>query len=312
MDDYPFLDGLLETTDADLEVFDQCFSQALPLSKIWDDSSNGAKFVTWDSEFERFLKHRKELIDYEGRETFLPWRIYSTLNLKWLDGYAYKQQAGDCASFSAKNSLKASNLTNALLTGRSPIEIAPSITYAIARGNGTPRFGNGLNLNPLSKWLAEVGNFWTVDFGRYDGGRNVAKLRDNERTKRNNALTTQSIICYLPEASFEACYLACSAGFGVTMGTGRYPISATVNGDGFAVPGQWKSGGHAMAFTSAFETSGRQYIYLENSHDNRYVSDRFARERQPGVWIDRNTFLILAQTKFKYGTWHVNIGELPK
>jgi hypothetical protein len=269
------------------------------------------KIMSWDSEWEKFIKHRAEIIDNDGRESYLPWNLYHSLGLNWLDGYNYIQTLGDCCGHANKNALKASNFTNARRTGKTPREIALSVAYGIARGNGRMSHGNGLNLNPMSRWAATVGNYWTSDFGKYDGGRYTGKWRKGSEQDRN-ALKTQSIIIHLPTPSFDLVYAACAAGFGINMGTGTYPIASKLSSDGVATPSNWRSGGHAMAFIAAWTApSGRRYVYLENSHGARYAADRFNPNRQHGCWIDEAAFNQMARNNaFRFGIWYVNLGEM--
>jgi len=310
MDDYPFLDGLLETSDEDQQCFDECFAAAIPLAALWKDSNNDAKIVQWDSEWEKYLAHRKALIENEGRESFLPWNLYRELKLQWINGYAFAQSTGDCCSFGHKNSLKASNLVNAKLTGKQPIEIANSMTYAIARGNGRVRFGSGLNLNPMSKWSSQIGNFWTSDFGKYDTGKYCRDYKKGS-VQDAHALQTQSVIVYLPEPDFDHVFAVCAAGFGINMGTGTYPITSQVNSDGLSVPSSWKRGGHSMSAVAAFvASSGTEYVYVENSHGNRYKPDKLFGEAQPGFWCNRTHWNKMATSQ--YGNDYVNVGELPR
>jgi hypothetical protein len=307
-EDYPFLDGLLESTEDDVRMFGECMAAAIPLSALWKDANNESKIIQWDSDVEKYLAHRNELINNEGRESFLPWNIYRDMNVDWIDGYAFAQRSGDCCSFGHKNSLKASNLTNAKRTGNKPVEIANSMTYALARGNGRVKFGSGLNLNPMSKWAAQVGNYWTSDFGKYDTGR---YCRDYKKggVLDSHALQTQSVIIYLPEPSFDCVFAVCAAGFGINMGTGTYPIASQVNSDGLSVPSSWKRGGHSMAFIAAFEgQSGKRYVYLENSHGARYKADKLFGSAQYGCWCNEDDIRRMAT--FNYGTWYANVGEL--
>jgi hypothetical protein len=307
--DYPFLDGLLESTPSDLECFDILMAGAVPLSALWKDKNNDAKVIRWDSGFENYLQHRAALINYEGEESFLPWNVYKALNVPWQDGYAVTQKTGDCCSFGHRNSLKVSNLTNAKLTKRMPVEIANSMTYALARGNGRVSFGSGLNLNPMSKYSAEVGNFWTSDFGRYDAGKYCRSYKKGS-VHDSHALQTQSIIIPLPEPSFDYVYNICAAGFGINMGAGIYPTASQVNSDGLAQASGYKSGGHSMAFAAAYTgASGRRYVYLENSHGARYKADKLFGSAQYGCWCSESDVKRMAT--FRYGTWYANAGEMP-
>jgi len=291
-------------------MFDECYSQAVSLSAAFKNIDDTPKYVSWDAELETWLRHRAALIDEDGRAEYLPWRLYESLGLQWLDGYNYTQKTGDCCSMGHKNSLKRSNLTNAKRTGRTVPEIAASMTYAIARGNGRVNFGSGLNLNPMGKWAAQKGNFLTADFGSYDTGSYTRKYQAGSGQDKN-ALKHQSVILFLPAASFDHTFLMCSAGVGINMGTGTYPTGSSVNGEGFGVASSWKNGGHAMAFVATMVSpSGRRYIYLENSHGNRYAADRYNNQRQSGCWIDETAFKKIAASGFRYGTWYGNIGEL--
>jgi hypothetical protein len=267
------------------------------------------KSFQWDSEWERHIKHCADLIDYEGREKWLPWNIYKKLNLKWLDGYNFTQNTGDCASMGHKNATKASNLTNALRTGRMPKEIAQSVAYAIARGNGKKAlFGSGCNLNPMAKWTATKGNFLTSDFGRYDTGRYVGKYKPGSEQDKN-ALKNQTIPIFLPQPSFDYCYAACAAGFGVHIGSGIYPTGSVVNGDGLGVANSWKYGGHAVSLVAACRgKSGRRYVYMENSHPPNYAADLFFPAKQRGCWMTEEDTNKMGT--FLYGVWYVCLTEM--
>ena len=157
--DFIFPDGLIESSEQDLQVFDECFSSAIPSSLLWKDLDDAAKFVQWDADWVERLQHRKALIDKEGRIASFPWNIYKSKGLDWKLGFAPSQgNLGSCCLFGHTNSLITSNLTNSVRTGKPAPEINSSITYAVARGNGTARWGSGLNLIPMSKWSAEIGN----------------------------------------------------------------------------------------------------------------------------------------------------------
>ena len=310
MSDDEFIDGLLESTEEDLRMFDECYSQAISISAAFKDTDNEPKYVTWDAELETWLRHRAAVIDEDGRANYFPWVLYETLGLQWLDGYNYKQKSGDCCSMGHKNSLNCSNLSNAKRTGRTAPEIAASMTYALARGNGRVKFGSGLNLNPMSKWAAQKGNFITSDFGRYDTGAYVRKYQAGSQQDKN-ALKHQSTILFLPEPSFDHTFLMVSAGVGVNMGTGTYPTGSSVNGEGLGVASSWKNGGHAMAWIATMISQTRKrYLYLENSHGNRYVADKYNNKPQSGCWIDEAAFKKIAASGFRFGTWYGNIGEM--
>lgn len=308
---YAMCNGLRPSTERDLEIFHQVRASARPLSTIWKDKDDSAKVIEWDEDWERYLDHRAALIDEDGREQYLPWNIYKALKLDWLDGYGYAQRVGDCGSFGHKNSLKASNLTNAFRTKRPPREIALSIMYGLARGDGLMRFGDGCNLGPLAKYASQVGNYWTEDFGRYDAG-GYCRMYQPGSDQDTHAKQTQSVIVFLPEATFDYCYLATSAGFGVNMGSSYYPTSSSLNKDELGVVDGYGRGGHCMAFVASHcAPSGQRYLYLENSHPTKYVNDKLnPTEHQWGVWVDEKQFKKLSSDGFVYGNWYVNIGEL--
>jgi len=69
-------DGSIESTEQDLQVFDECFSAALPFTALWKDANNTAKFMQWDSGWVDYAEHRKRLLDKEGRFESFPWSIY--------------------------------------------------------------------------------------------------------------------------------------------------------------------------------------------------------------------------------------------
>lgn len=303
--------GLRPRTERDYQLFSECQAKAVPLSALWEDRDDDAKVVSWDAAWERFIQHRAGLIEAMGKERFLPWNIYKELNLDWLDGYDFVQQVGDCGSMGHKNSLKTSNLTNALFTGRKPREIACSVMYGIARGDGKMNFGNGCNLDPLAKYSAEKGNYWTEDFGPYDAGRYCKKYRPGG-VQDEHAKKSQSVIVYLAEPEFDLVYNACAAGFGVNMGSSIYPTGSSLNEDNLGEVDGFGSGGHCMAWVASTvgKKTGRRYVYLENSHPTKYASDELNPGHQWGVWVDERRFKKIANNAFIYGNWYVNIGEL--
>ncbi|MCL2622436.1 MAG: hypothetical protein FWD31_02120 [Planctomycetaceae bacterium] len=306
--------GLRESTAEDLAMFDECMSSAVPFTFHWEDRDNSAKVFQWDDEWKRYVKHLADLIDDEGREVYLPWNIFEELQLSFLDGYATTQGSGDCLSFGHGNATQTTMLTIGKRTGRVPIEIAYSMTYAIARGNGRPDFGSGLNLNPMSKWSSTVGNYWTSDFGRYDTGSYVRKYQKGSH-QDINALRTQTIPVYLPRPDFNLCYDACAAGFGITMGTDFFPSASMLNSDGLGVPSSYSRGGHSMSWTAAWKAaSSKRYLFLKNSHGPRYVADSLSKgKKQFGCWVDEANFRrIVANNVFRFGTWYVALCELPR
>ena len=170
------------------------------------------------------------------------------------------------------------------------------------------KHGSGCNLNPMAKWSATVGNFWASDFGKYDGGRYVAKYRRGSEQDRN-ALRTQSIIIHLPSPNFDFCYTACAAGFGINIGSSIYPTGSTVNSDGLAQAATWKAGAHAVALIAAFRgRSGRRYVFMENSHKARCDADSLNPNRQWGCWMDESDLKRMYTERF--GRWYVNLGEM--
>jgi len=303
--------GLRESTKEDLQCYEELASIAMPFTAHWEDANDAVKSFQWDASFDRYIEHCAKLIDDAGRENWLPWNLYNSLGLDWLDGYNFSQGIGNCCGHAHKNSLKASNLTNARRTGRTPREIHLCIAYGIARGNGRMNMGSGLNLNPMAKWAATVGNFWTSDFGRYNSGQTARNWRSGSPACAN-ALKTQSIIVHLPSASFDHVFRACAAGFGITMGTHTFPAASAPNSDGLSVPTRYRNGGHAEAFIAAWiAASGKRYVYQENSHGARYAGDSLHPGWQDGCWIDEVEFRKMAPANvFRWGQWYVNLGEM--
>lgn len=307
-----FVDGLLESTEADLQCYDELTKRSVSLSQAWLDVDDKPKMLSWDSDLENHLEHRKALIDYEGREQNLPWHIYTRLGLQWIDGYNYAQQSGDCASMGHKNSLKASSIYNAAFGNATPVETYPCATYALARGDGQARFGSGLNLNRMQDCACKTGNFLTSDMGAYDCGRQMRRWAPTE-LQRSHALAHQSILIPLPSFDFDTVCALCAAGIGVCFGTGRYPTSGVLADNGLCVPRTWKNGGHAMAFTAALEKSGTRYVFLENSHGVRRYCDSkgISINHGCGCWIDAADFAIMAKTGSRYGSAYGHLLELP-
>jgi len=302
--------GLLESTAEDKALLNECFAAAVSLSTLWENRNDEVKILAWDREWEDYLNRRALLIDVDGRTNYLPWNAYKKLGLQWLDGYALAQNTGDCVSFGHRNALKTSNFTNGLRTGRKPREIAHSMTFAIARGSyNRPNFGSGANLTPMAKASAQYGNYWTEDFGKYDTGAYCRKFKKGS-VQDEHAKQTQSIICFLPENTFDNCYKVCRAGFGIVIGTSIFPGGSHVNEDGLARVSRWDRGAHCTSLIATWEgNSGQRYIYLENSHPTQYDSDNLNEGHQWGCWITQDDFNKMNRGE-DYGGWYVNIGEL--
>jgi len=306
--EYLLSNGLTETTEADELCYSELQDIAVPFTAHWIDSNNAVKAMQWDTAWEKYIAHCAELIDFEGRESYLPWNLYKSLNLNWVDGYSYVQLLGDCAGHTLKNSGKASQLTTAKRTGKIPREIALSTVYSIARGNGKVQHGSGCNLNPLMKWACTNGNYWTSDFGKYDGGKYVSKYKKGSEQDKH-ALQTQSIALSLPEPSFDYCYAPCKAGFGISIGSHIYPTGSTLNSDNLGQASAWKNGAHALSLVTATKgKSGKRYVYVENSHGAKYAADQYNPNKQWGCWLDENDIKKMAT--FKYGVWFVNLMEM--
>ena len=306
--------GLRETTAADQRLMDELMASAVPYSDIARNRDDEKKVIAWDKSLEDFLFHRSKLLQNEGFEKFLPWNLYRALNVDWLDGLFYPQRSGDCCSFGHGNSLNFSNLVTAFLRhdGVKPPEIARSMTYALARGNGKAKFGSGLNLNPMAHYAATLGNYHTADFGRYDTGRYCNKYRGGEQDI--HARKSQSIIIPLPKCRFDLCFLLAAAGIGINIGSGYFPSGASLGPDGMASRIAWSKGGHSIAIVAACTVNGRRYLYVVNSHGAKYSADRYSAQKQWGCWIDEAAFERLRQgcggDTMKYGNWYGNIGEL--
>jgi hypothetical protein len=302
--------GLLETSESDQLCYDECFARQIPFTAHWANLDDTMKSFAWDTEWEKFIRHCGEVIDYEGREKWLPWKIYAEQGLQWLDGYNFVQRTGDCYSFAHRNATKTCNLTNAKRLDKKPIEFAHSVVYALARGNGKVSFGSGCNLNPGAKWAAAKGNYWTSDFGRYDAGKYVSQYKPGS-VQDTNALKTQTIPLFLPEPNFDYCYAVCSAGFGIVIGSTVYPTSAVPNDDGLSVPTGWKHSDHATALIAAFKgKSGKRYIYLENSHGDKYAGDSLHTNKQHGCWLTEADFKRMIVNAYRFGVWYAALTEM--
>jgi hypothetical protein len=304
---FEMCNGLRESTEEDLQIAKECFDAQIPLSAYWARTDNDAKYITWDSEWEKYCKHRAELIDFEGRDKFLPWKLHEENKGTW-DSWGYLQKTGDCCSFGNLSSLHASQLTICKTTGRTPVGINPSYTYAFARGNGRMSFDSGLNLSPMMKYAAKIGNYRIQDVGKYD-----CSVRNYNSQYDAGALQNQTIAVILPKVDFDLIFLACSAGFGVHTGASRYPSSSSVNSDGLAVASGFSSGGHATAYVAAYTSkSGKRYIYFMNSHGAKYAADELSGgQKQHGCWVDNQLYRSHAITS-SYGAPYVNLPEIPK
>jgi hypothetical protein len=309
-----FPDGLLESTKEDILLFDECFASAIPFTALHRDRDDTAKFVQWDNAWVEYLRHRQKLLDHEGRVNMFPWNIYYSLGLKWSQGYAFSQGAiGTCSRFGVTNAIQCNRLITTVRLGRKDCpEINPNYAYAVARGNGTPRWGSGANLNPLAKWIAEIGCHLVSDVGPYDA--NGSSLKKVNATTNANALKNQPTIIYVPgkdTPKFDDVFLAVQAGVGVCMGSGVYAVTAEIGASGLAEASQFKNGGHSQAFVEGIIENGKRYLYLLNSHGaTRYKGDKYYPNGQPGCWYDEQKFQKIASGAYRYGNWFCPVSEM--
>jgi hypothetical protein len=298
--------GLTIATEAELAAFDECMANAVPFSLIHENKDDTKKFIEWDSSFEEFCEHRRKLIDNEGRNGLFPWQIYDRFALKWMSGFGTSQGSkGSCCAFGHGNSLNASNLTNWIFSGKPAPDIFFSEIYALAKGNGKPVWGDGLNLSVISKWAAEVGNFLSSDYGEYTA---TGKYIDRpSETKKANALKHQSIIIPLPDTKFSTVYSVAAAGIGINIGSSRYFTTAAVDQNGIAVGKGITSGGHSEAVTAALEKNNTRYVFIQNSHGSRYKGDLYG--NTTGYWVTESGWNTLNVDQ-RYGKIYANVGEL--
>jgi len=77
--EYLISNGLTETTEEDQQCYDECMANVIPFTAAWEDLDDSVKILAWDSEWEKHLSHRADVIDIEDRASYLPWRLYNNL-----------------------------------------------------------------------------------------------------------------------------------------------------------------------------------------------------------------------------------------
>ena len=308
-------EGLVEQNEQDMEQEQLLFNSAVPLSIAWKDRDHAKKIITWDSDFEKCIEHRIRLFKFGGIERYMPWNIYKEMGLNWVNGYTLNQSSlGSCAGAAFRNSQMHSGLVDAKMTDSAPTETGVDIVYALSRSsNGRINWGSGSNGTNLVKYGTEIGNYWTSDIGKYDTrGSNVTQANMDNPAFKARALQNQSIVCFLPEVSFDLFYKACAAGMSIWIGSPAFPSAAKKNSDGISVPSNFTSGAHATSFNYAFEVNGIRYLSWDNQHGNRYSGGSGNRFNSPatGTCITQADFNTFRITK-SYGTPFVHLTELP-
>ena len=312
-DEFLMSNGLLPQTEEEMDLEEQLFDSAIPLSLAWKERDDFKKVLLWDSAFEEYLEHRQILILHKGPENYFPWKIHDSMNLNLVNGFALNQGAqGSCAGAAWRNSLLCSDLVNAKLSDSgSIVETGVDMVYAMARGNGRLNFGSGCNGTPLVKYGTEIGNYRTADVGKYDPrGSNVTQRNFDNPVFKANALKHQSICCYLPDTSFDTFFKACSAGLSVWIGSPSFPASGTLLGSINTVS-RFTSGAHATCFTFGMVQDGIKRLFFQNSHGPRYASGCRYCSPNTGCWVDQTAFLQFRINR-KYGMPFVHFGELVK
>jgi hypothetical protein len=311
-DDTEFLldNGLVEMNDEETREEEICMNSALPLSLVWKNRDDNEKYVRWDDELVRYMKHNQMLIDQGGRESFEPFTIYQSMGLNFLDGFALNQGSlGSCCGAAHRNAHIQTTLVDAKLMGVKPIETSLSITYAVARGNGRIAWGSGLNLQPMAKWAAKIGNYLTSDMGKYDTrGGNVNAA--NKQRFSPNALKHQSTPCYLPNVSFDTFYEVARAGWCCNIGSSSWASGSVIDANGMSVGNGKSTGAHATCLGGfAIEINGTKYILWTNSHGPRFRQGTRIKQNPFGCFMTKQNWNLLAIST-RFGTPYINFSEM--
>jgi hypothetical protein len=309
-EEYLLNNGLVEMDEAEAAEEQICMSSAVPISLVWKNRDDSEKYVAWDDDLMKYMKHNQRLIDQGGRESFEPFTIYNEMGLNLLDGFAlFQESLGSCCGSSHRNSHLQTTLVDAKLMQTKPIETHLGITYAIARGNGRIAWGSGLNLVPMSKWAAKIGNYLSSDMGKYTtSGAGVTTA--NQQKYAANALKHQSTPCYLPNISFDTFYEVARAGWACNIGSSSWPSGSVIDKNGMSIGSGKSTGGHATCLGGfAIEINGVKYILWTNSHGARFKQGTRIRQSPCSTFMTEENWHLLA-INTKYGTPYVNFSEM--
>jgi len=216
----------------------------------------------------------------------------------------------NCCNFGHIHATRITSLTHAKLHGGiKPVELNSIIAYSLGRGSGKISFGSGLNLQPMSKWAAKVGNHLTSDIGRYDTrGSNATSA--NQQRFAANALRHQTIPCYLPDLSFNTFYELARAGCACNIGSTSWPSGSRIDSNGMSVGEGKSNGSHAtMCGGFAIEINGVKYIYWQNSHGARFKQGTRIRQNPFGCFMTKTNWNLLQLNK-KFGCPYIPFTEL--
>jgi len=215
----------------------------------------------------------------------------------------------NCCMAAHRNAGTCSDLVHAKLLGVKPIELNCSIPYALGRGSGRLAWGSGLNLSPMSNYAAREGNYRVADVGPYNiRGDGVTEA--NRQKFGANARKHQSIICHLPNLSFDTFYFIARAGLACNFGASSWFGGGTTDGNGMRIGTGRSTGDHAMMLAGfAISINNTSYLWWGNSHGGRYGSGTRIKNPPSGCFATKSNWGTFA-IKTGYGIPYIGLSEL--
>ena len=285
------VNGALALTDSEVEQQTRAIAGAVPIDALFD-AEGEMPVIAWDNALEDYLNDR---IDYRRSLTkkgvcLWPWVINAELSKdrRKTDVFLWNQGSlPSCTSTAGAHVYQAETLIE--IAEGAPIDYDatnPLYTHYGATGGA---IGQGLSPGAAARSFNTVGAFLVSEVGA-DNLRSPSDYR--ERTK--DAARPYAF----PVAAF---FLLAEAGIPFTIASSQFYNSGTTDKNGVGIGGSVTAGAHSEAFLGAYyEVAGTKYAYVQNSHGDRYGSDKTGRPKS-GYWVTEKQTELFIRTGSVYG-----------
>lgn len=290
--------GLIELTPERRRLQAVVQEGAVSIERMWNDKTTPV--IAWDSSLDAYISRREEFFDQCERMTkdVTPWTILKALRadqkrneiLIWNQG-----SIPSCCLTSASHAYQFSLLYSIALGASVKYDaVNPIYSHYGATGG---RMGTGEDLFGAAEWINKTGNFPVS----LVGNDNLSVPVD-EGMFMDAANGYTVAVVPIEDPTPEVIYRLSRAKLPLFFGSSYYFGSATTDKNGIGIGAALSAGAHAETTgISAFEIGNERYVYIQNSHGNRYGSDRTGRP-ESGYYVTMNQLARLCESMSRYGS----------
>ena len=323
--------GLLETTPESEEQFNELMASGISISTLGigtgaENKATDARVLKCDDDFLHALtaagKYNEALwMPKAGKPTCCSWH--------WIVGEVdnepqfvanrlviSQQSTPSCAGCSATMAAQLPKLSRRAFGLQSDYTSMSRIATWFASKGDSMR--SGQTLSYMAEYMCYMGMFPESLVGT-----SVTDPPVKYKEYRNEAKEFQSYIAAIPFNSIDfvvdVMFMAAKAGYGIQIGSTKWPTSKTANSSmGVARPGWGGGGGHATCCidwrpaTVNTQTGSKfpEAIFFVNSHGDKYTGKSENKEPRYGCWLTREDCKIFLQTAKGFGSLVIYLPEI--